>query len=151
LRLGAALDLGGVSQYAAITKRPELFENVLCICSPLVPNMSSVFENLSERQGIGQYHELIDLELMKLDGFPAADMSGALWAPNVKLPVLMWQVLEDAVIKNPGDAQRTFDRLGSNDKELHWIEGTTKRLQDGYNWFGRHPEKVLAFLGKHMK
>jgi alpha-beta hydrolase superfamily lysophospholipase len=143
--------LGGVSQYAAITKHPKLFENIKCLLSPLVPNMTSVFENLSEKQGIGQYQELIDLEIMKLGGFPAADMSGALWAPNVKLPVLMWQLRDDAVIKNPQDAQYTFDRLASNDKELYWIEGTTKRFEDGYNWFGRQPEKVLTFLDKHMK
>lgn len=142
--------LGGVSQYAAIAKRPELFENVACLCSPLVPNMTAVFEKISEAQGIGQYQELIDLEVVKLGGFPAADMSGALWAPGVKLPVLMWQVRDDAIIKNPQDAQRTFDRLASNEKELHWIEGTTKRFEDGYNWFGRHPDKVLGFLAKHM-
>lgn len=142
--------LGGVSQYAAITKHPELFENVSCMCSPLVPNMASVFGKLSGKQGIGQYQELVDLEIMKLGGFPAADMSGKLWAPNVKLPLLMWQVLDDAVINNPTDAQSTFDALGSNDKELHWIEGTTKRFEDGYNWFGRYPDKVLTFLGKHM-
>jgi hypothetical protein len=59
-------------------------------------------------------------------------------------------VRDDAVIDNPTDAQRTFDALGSNDKELHWIEGTTKRFKDGYNWFGRHPEKVLGFLDEHM-
>ncbi|WP_165071397.1 alpha/beta hydrolase family protein [Paludisphaera rhizosphaerae] len=143
--------LGGVSQYAAIAKRPELFENVTCMCSPLVPNMSSVFENLSEKQGIGQYQELIDLEIMKLGGFPAVDMSGALWAHHVSLPVLMWQLRDDAVIKNPQDAQRTFDLLSSKDKELYWLEGTTKRFEDGYNWFGRNPGKVLAFLEKHMK
>jgi hypothetical protein len=112
--------------------------------------MESVFGKLSGKQGIGQYQELIDLEIMKLGGFPAADMSGKLWAPNVKLPVLMWQVRDDAVIDNPTDAQSTFDALGSNDKELHWIEGTTKRFKDGYNWFGRHPEKALAFLDEHM-
>jgi pimeloyl-ACP methyl ester carboxylesterase len=133
--------LGGVSQYAAITKHPELFENVLCMCSPLVPNMVSVFGKLSGNQGIDQYQELIDLEIMKLGGFPAADMSGKLWAPNVKLPILMWQVLDDAIINNPTDAQSTFDALGSNDKELYWIEGTTKRFEDGYNWFGLIPRR----------
>lgn len=143
--------LGGISQYAAITKRPDLFENVLCLCSPLVPNMSSVFGKLSAAQGIGQYQELIDLELLKLGGFPAADMSGKLWAPNVKLPVLMWQVRDDAVVNNPSDAQSTFDALGSTDKELLWIEGTPKRFEDGYNWFGRNPERVLSFLDKYMK
>ena len=143
--------LGGISQYAAITKRPELFENVTCLCSPLVPIMSSVFKKLSGYQGIEKYQELIDLEIMKLGGFPAADMTGELWAPNVKLPVLMWQVKDDAVIENPWAAQRVFDLLGSTDKKLIWIENTTKRFEDGYNWFGRHPEKVVNFLDKYMK
>lgn len=143
--------LGGVSQYAAITKHPELFENVLCMCSPLVPNMTAIFDAFSELQGIHQYQELIDLELLKLGGFPAADMSGALWAPAVKIPVLMWQVRDDAWTRNPEDAQHTFDRLGSAEKEMVWIEGTTRRFKDGYNWFGRTPEKVLSFLDKHMK
>lgn len=142
--------LGGVSQYAAITKYPELFENVKCLLSPLVPNMTSVFRKLSDQQGIGQYQELLDLELLKLGGFPAADMSGKIWAPNVTLPVFMWQVHDDAIIENPDDAQSTFDALGSTDKELHWIEGTTKRFEDGYNWFGRHPEKALSFLAAYM-
>ncbi len=142
--------LGGVSQYAAITKHPELFENVKCLLSPLVPNMTSVFQKFTEMQGVSQYQDLLDLELLKLGGFPAAAMSGKLWAPAVKLPVFMWQVLDDAVIENPSDAQGTFDALGSTDKELFWIEGTTKRFEDGYNWFGRHPEKVLSYLARYM-
>ena len=56
----------------------------------------------------------------------------------------------DAIIENPSDAQSTFNALASNDKELHWIEGTIARFRDGYNWFGRHPEKVLSFLAKYM-
>jgi len=142
--------LGGVSQYAAISKQPELFKNVLCMCSPLVPNMSSVFQAFSELQGVSQYQELIDLELLKLGGFPAADMGGYLWAAGVTIPVLMWQVLNDAWIKNPEDAQKTFNLLRSKEMELIWIEGTTRRFKDGYNWFGRYPEKVLAFLGKYV-
>lgn len=142
--------LGGISQYAAITHRPELFENVKCLVSPLVPNMTSVLGKLAHQQGIGEYQELIDLELLKLGGFVAADMSGKLWAPNVRLPVFMWQVLDDAIIDNPADAQSTFDALASTDKELYWIEGTTRRFGDGYNWFGRHPEKVQAFLARYM-
>ena len=142
--------LGGISQYAAITKRPDLFENVLCMCSPLVPNMPAIFQAFSELQGIGQYQELIDLEVLKLGGFPAADMAGSLWAPGVTMPVLMWQVLDDAWTKNPEDAQKTFDLLSSKEKELVWIEGTTRRFKDGYSWFGRYPDKVLSFLAKYM-
>lgn len=32
-----------------------------------------------------------------------------------------------------------------------WVENTTHRFRDGYNYFGRHPEKVLAFFDRHMK
>jgi hypothetical protein len=34
---------------------------------------------------------------------------------------------------------------------LIWIEGRTRRFKDGYNYFGRHPDKVLAFFDQHMK
>ena len=37
------------------------------------------------------------------------------------------------------------------DKELIWIENAARRLRDGYNYFGRYPEKILAFLDKHVK
>ena len=73
-----------------------------------------------------------------------------MWAPSVKLPVLMWQVLDDSWTKNPDDAQKTFGLLGSKEKELIWIEGTTRRFKDGYNWFGRYPERVIAFFDQHM-
>lgn len=143
--------MGGNSQYEAIHRHPELFQNVKCMCSPLVPSMSAIFQAFSELQGVAQYQELIDLELLKMGAFPAADMTPQLFAASIRMPVLMWQVLEDAWTKNPEDAQKTFDLLGSKDKELIWIEGTTRRFKDGYNYFGRYPEKVLGFLEKYMK
>lgn len=44
----------------------------------------------------------------------------------MKMPVLMIQVLRDSWTRNPEDAQKTFDLLGSKDKELFWIENTTR-------------------------
>jgi len=49
------------------------------------------------------------------------------------------------------DAQKTFDLISSAEKELFWIENTTKRFRDGCNHFGKHPEKVLGFFDKHLK
>ncbi|TWT32242.1 hypothetical protein KOR34_40040 [Posidoniimonas corsicana] len=86
-----------------------------------------------------------------MGGFVAAEMTPHHWAASVKMPVLMVQVLEDAWTRNPEDAQRTFDLLGSEEKELFWIENTPHRFKDGYNHFGRHPEKVLSFFEKYMK
>jgi alpha-beta hydrolase superfamily lysophospholipase len=143
--------MGGNSQYEAIARRPELFANVKCLCSPMVVSMAAIYSAMSELQGVSQYQELIDLELLKMGAFLAREMTPHKAAPGVKLPVLMVQVLKDEWTRNPEDAQTTFDLLGSKEKELFWIEGTTKRFKDGYNYFGRHPDKVLAFFDKYMK
>jgi pimeloyl-ACP methyl ester carboxylesterase len=142
--------MGGNSQYEAIYRRPDLFENVLCMCSPMVVSMAAIFSAFSELQGISQYQELIDFELIKMGAFTAAEMTPQLFASGVKMPVLMIQVLKDSWTRNPEDAQKTFDLLASKDKELFWIENTTRRFK-GYNYFGRHPEKIIAFFDKHMK
>ena len=143
--------MGGNSQYHAIHRRPDLFENVQCMVSPMVVSMSAIYDAFSELYGVSQYQELIDLELLKMGAFVAAEMTPHLWAASVKMPVLMIQVLEDEWTRNPEDAQRTFDLLGSTDKELLWIEDTKKRFRDGYNYFGRYPEKIIAYFDKYMK
>lgn len=66
--------------------------------------MDSVFAKVSRLQGIEQYQEPVDLEILKPGGYAAASMSGKLWAPNVKLPALMSQVLDDAEIDNSSDS-----------------------------------------------
>lgn len=142
--------MGGNSQYHAIHRRPELFENVKCMVSPMLVSMAAIYDAFSELQGVRQYQELIDLELLKMGGCVAAEMTPHLWASAVKMPVLMVQVLEDAWTRNPEDAQTTFDLLGSEEKKLFWIEDTTRRFRDGYNHFGRHPEKVLEFFDRYM-
>lgn len=142
--------MGGNSQYEAIARHPELFANVKCMFSPLVPSMSAIFQAFSELQGVAQYQELIDLELLKMGAFPAADMTPQLFAAKVTMPNLSLQVRDDAWTKNPEDGQKTFDLLGSREKEMIWVENTTHRFRDGYNYFGRHPEKILAFFEKHL-
>jgi hypothetical protein len=63
----------------------------------------------------------------------------------------MRSVLKDSWTRNPEDAQRTFDLLAREEKELFWIENTTRRFKAGYDYFGRHPERIIAFLDKHIK
>jgi hypothetical protein len=60
--------MGGNSQYEAISKRPDLFENVRCMCSPMVVSMVAIYSAMSDIQGVSQYQELIDLELLKMGG-----------------------------------------------------------------------------------
>lgn len=112
--------------------------------------MSAIFLAFSELQGVAQYQELIDLELLKMGAFPAADMTPQLFASKITMPNLTIQVLHDSWTKNPEDAQKTFDMLATKDKEMIWVD-STRRFKDGYNYFGRSPEKVLAFFDRHMK
>ena len=140
--------VGGNSQYRAIKERPELLANAKCMVSPMVVFMAAIFDAFSELQGIHQYQELIDLELMKMGTFTAAEMMPHVTAPFVKMPTLIVQVKDDAWTRNPKDGQKTFDLLGNKEKNIYWIEGATRRFKDGHNWFGRHPEYMLDFLAK---
>jgi pimeloyl-ACP methyl ester carboxylesterase len=143
--------MGGNSQYRAILERPELFANVRCLVSPMVVSMGAIYDAFSTIQGVNQYQELIDLELLKMGAFTAAEMTPHLWAHAVTMPTLVVQVKDDAWTRNPQDGQRTFDLLGAKEKELFWIENTPYRFRDGYNHFGKHPENVLRFLGQYMQ
>lgn len=67
-----------------------------------------------------------------MDAFPAIDMTPQLFAPAVTMPNLTIQVWHDAWTKNPEDAQKTFDMLGTKEKEMIRVENTTRRFKDGY-------------------
>ncbi len=140
---------GANAQFEAIHRHPELFENIRCLMSPLAVSMTALMTAFAKLQGVEDYLEILDHEQIKLGGFKNSDMNPQLFAPSVKLPVFMSQVKDDLWTDNPADGQKTFDMLGSTEKELFWIEGTTRRF-DGYNYFGNHPEKMLEFFDKYM-
>jgi len=99
---------GGNSQYQAIARHPDLFANVKCLCSPLAPSMSAIFQAFSELRGVAQYQELIDLELLKMGGLAVADMTPQLFASKITMPNLTIQVPDDVWTNNPEDAQKTL-------------------------------------------
>ncbi len=143
--------LGALSQWHALYGHPELFENVKCFASPLVPNMEHIYQAFSEANGISQYLDLLDFELLKAGGFTRDEMDPRKYSRNVKMPLLMWQVERDSWVKNAKESsQSTFDSIPSSNKEIIWVD-SDNRFKDGYNYFGRTPEKVLAFLDKYMK
>lgn len=139
---------GGNAQYEAFHRKPELFENVLCMLSPLVVSMSALMGTMAHLQGVGAHMDVMDVEQKKLGGFANGEMTPHLFAPSVKVPTCIVQVRDDAWTTRE-DGQKTFDLLGSNEKELFWIDGTSRRF-DGYNYFGTHPERMLAWFDKYM-
>lgn len=140
---------GANAQYEAITRHPELFENVKCMLSPLPVSMVALMTSFANLQGVGEHMERMDFEQIKFGGYPNKDMNPQFFAEAVTMPVLMTQVKDDLWTDNPADGQKTFDLLGSSDKQLFWIEGTTRRF-DGYNYFGDNPEMMLEWFGKYI-
>ncbi len=141
---------GGNGQFEAIHRDPDLFDNVLCMLSPMTLSMVAMKQVFAGLYGIEDYMDAVIDEERKLGGFTHREMDPKPFAPSVKMPVLQFQVKDDAWTDNPRDGQEIFDLIGSNDKELFWIEGTTRRF-DGYNYFGRNPEKMIAFFDHHMR
>ena len=139
---------GGNAQFEAIHRHPELFYDVRCLLCPLVVSMEALMGQFAKLQGVSDYMELMDQEQVKLGGFRNSEMTPHLFAPSVKLPVLTMQVRDDLWTTNQ-DGAKTFELLGSSEKEMFWVEGTTRRF-DGYNYFGKHPEKMVAFFDEHM-
>ncbi len=139
---------GGNAQYEAMSRRPEMFGNVLCMLSPLVVSMTALMGQFAKLNGVGDYLDAMDVEQKKLGGFANAEMTPHLFAADVKVPTFVVQVRDD-LWTTPEDGQKTFDLLGTNDKDLFWIEGTTRRF-DGYNYFGRNPDRMIAWFDKHM-
>jgi len=139
---------GGNAQFEAMSRHPELFDNVRCMLSPLVVSMTSLMGQFSKLQGVGEYLEAMDFEQKKLGGFANGEMTPHLFAADVTVPTMIVQVRDD-LWTTPEDGQKTFDLLGSTEKELFWIDDTSRRF-DGYNYFGQTPERMLAWFGKYM-
>lgn len=60
----------------------------------------------------------------------------------------MFQVRND-LATHWSDVQDVFDAIPAEDKELLWINGTTRRW-DGYLHFQRHPDAILKWLERWM-
>ncbi len=142
---------GGNAQYEAISRHPELFTDTKCMVSPLVVSMEVFTKNYANSvlPGAGDFPELLDFEQVKAGGLKNAEMTPHLFAPDVKMPTLVVQVKGDKWTDD-ADGQKTFELLGSEHKELFWIEGTTRRWV-GYNYFGDHPERLVGWFDRFMK
>ena len=141
--------MGANSQYEAIHRHPELFENVVSMMSPLPVSMTALMTRMATLQGVEQYLEELDEAQKLLGGLTNAEMGPHPFAPSVKMPVLFVQVKDDPWTTNE-DGEKTFELLGSKEKEFFWIETTTRRFE-GYNYFGENPDVMLNFFSKHFK
>ena len=142
---------GGNAQYEAIARFPALFANVRCMVSPMVVSMEAFTRNYANWvvEGAGDFPEILDFEQVNRGGLRNREMTPHLFAGDVKLPTLIAQVKGDRWTED-SDGIKTFELPGSAEKELFWIEGSTRRWV-GYNYFGQHPDKLISWFDTYMK
>ncbi|MGB0899802.1 MAG: alpha/beta hydrolase family protein, partial [Psychrobium sp.] len=143
---------GGNAAMVAMTKRPELFKDVKAFVCPQPCSMDISMKELATLQGVGEFMEELDDELVRLGSYRTCEMSPHHYAQSVTMPTFIIQVKDDIWTK-PIDVQTTFNLLvnvADDDKQLSWIENTQQRF-DGYNYFGDNPSPMLDFFNRYFE
>ena len=140
---------GTVSTMRAIKNDPETFKNVKAYIN-IQPLSADAFVNgISKKFNIEGENNLtiFSKQLKKKTGYTVDQLSVQDIANSIKIPTLLVQVKDDWRTTNV-DIENIFNKLGTADKKLLWIESETERLE-GYNYFGKQPEEMLNWLNKY--
>ncbi|KAH7142068.1 Alpha/Beta hydrolase protein [Dactylonectria macrodidyma] len=141
--------MGGNAAFYAMTRLPEEFEGirVIVLPQPISANMTMRVELERNNIPLSYIDELDEMVFWRtsqhLDRF-----SPIPWARSVTIPTFMYQVHNDVTVR-PYDVQAIFDAIPIEEKKLVWVENTTRRW-DGYLYFQREPEEILAWLERYM-
>jgi pimeloyl-ACP methyl ester carboxylesterase len=141
--------LGCSATMHAMARRPEPFARVRCLVGlqPVSPKVI-LQRTLELAAAPGDLIEQLDRGVRLATSFRLDEMSPVTVAKRAVVPTFLYQVRDD-VMTRPTDVQAMFDNIPISDKELLWIEGTTKRW-DGYTYFAKDPTKILAWFAKHL-
>lgn len=133
----------------AMQEHPEEFSDVRCVLAPQPLSVGATMKRSVEMLGIPERLDDLEREIQLQVGFTFDEMTPVPWAKSVMTPTYLYQVRDD-LMTDPSDVQAMYDNIPIQEKELHWIEGTTARW-DGYLDFQRDPQAKLDFLARHMK
>ncbi len=133
----------------AMTRRPEAFDGVRCMVSPQPLSSGAALRRALERFEIpAHYIEDLNERIRLQTSFTIDQFSPIPWARSVMIPTFLYQVRDD-LYTTPDDIQAMYDNMPGADKELHWIEDTTRRW-DGYTYFQREPAQMLEWFARFM-
>lgn len=141
--------LGCNSTMFAMARAPEAFEGVRCMVGVQPLSVRAIMTRILEMRGIGAHRiDQLDAAVRLVTSFTLDDLSPSEAARNVQVPSLLYQVRDD-LMTEASDVQTIFDNIPAQDKELLWIEGTTRRW-DGYTFFQRKPARILTWMDARM-
>lgn len=144
--------MGGNSTIIAMDKWPSEFEHIRALLLLQPASGRTFIERAAENMHLdpARAAERLDERIYELSGFRLDEMSPTPHAHAVEVPTLLAQLRRDSIVDAEKDTQQIFDALGTNQKELFWIEGSDQRFY-AYNYFGQNPALLIEFFNKSMK
>ncbi|WFE26998.1 alpha/beta hydrolase [Solwaraspora sp. WMMD791] len=142
--------MGANATMSAMAMHPGAFRDVRCMVAPQPLSVRVALERSLELVGMTAADHIEDLgELIRRHtSLRMDDDSPVEAAGSVTVPTFLYQVKDD-ILTRPSDVQSMYDNIPIPDKELFWIEGSTRRW-DGYLQFAKDPSRMLAWFGRHM-
>ncbi|WP_250007174.1 alpha/beta hydrolase [Actinoplanes sp. M2I2] len=140
--------MGANATFRAIDTDPRAFTDVRCLVAPLLLSPRAFLETALQRDGLGEHADEVDRRFRLRTGASLSDGTTSRWAPSVTMPTLTYGVRDDTLTR-PSDLEDAFAAIGAAEKSMFWIDGTPNRW-DGYQWFQRHPERILDWFGTHL-
>ncbi|SSC71028.1 unnamed protein product [Ciceribacter sp. T2.26MG-112.2] len=132
----------------AMAESPDEFKGIRCMVAPQPLSVRVAVEQLLAAMGLDEHIGIVEHELMAINSLRLDEMSPVLFARHVHIPTLLYQVKDDALTR-PEDIREMFENIPIPEKELIWIEGTSSRW-DGYLYFQRKPDRMLAWFDQFM-
>jgi len=141
--------MGANSAIIALTKAQKELSDVKCLIA-IQPISSDVFVDNFLKNDYRYLYGLrngIEKNCLKKGGYPFKTMTPEEYVDDIPVPVFYMQVENDDWTDI--NQVKSFYEKSPEPKELFLIPGKLERF-DGYNYFGKHPEKMLEFLSKYM-
>ncbi|MBL7259582.1 alpha/beta hydrolase [Actinoplanes sp. LDG1-01] len=142
--------MGANATFSAMAQRPEAFADVRALVAPQPLSPRVTLERSLELLGVDAADtiEQLDELIRRQTSLSLDDHSPVEMAKAVTVPTLLYQVRDD-ILTRPDDVQSMYDNIPIADKELFWIEGSTRRW-DGYLQFAKDPSRMLAWFDRHL-
>lgn len=141
--------LGCASTIFAMARAPERFEGVRCMVGVQPLAVPGLIARIIAALGIpADRIDELDRSVRLVTSFGLTDLSPVEAAKSVNVPSFIYQVRDDVMV-DVSDFQAIYDNIPGSDKEIYWIEGTSRRW-DGYTFFSREPARALAWFDRHM-
>jgi len=140
--------MGANATFRAYSMYPDAFSDVRCLVAPLLLSARVALERMLGGAGFGERVDEAVERQRQIIGTPPDEASPVEWAAAVDVPTLTYGVRDDAITR-PSDLEAIYAAIAASDKDMFWIDSAAR--WDGYTWFQRRPDRILAWFDRFLR